>query len=242
MENSKEIQKAEITKDVNKKVTDAVVEICEKFQYEIMRCVNCPILLECKYPKKRLEKLKAEAEKMAQDVYDEELELDSSAENTIRAQQKRDQVYKNYIQDNSYKELKNDRCLFERKEILTALQKFVDAGYDITDPRSYVIINELVSNLLTSGRANKAFTNLGLILRKDTPAGPIYYQNPLLKAKLEFSRLIVDTTEALDRILKSDQSQAQEKNFTDHLIRKLKLREKKKANIIDGITSEVLED
>jgi len=233
--------KAEQTKDVaiskdeeklmelHVKIDKAVIEIVNKFKYEVMRCVNCPILMECRYPKKRLESLKEEAEKISEEIYKEEVELDESADNTLRAQNKRDLTYKQYIESHAYEVLKDDRCIFEKKEIIINLQKFVDAGYDITDPRSYIIINELVGNLLNSGRANKAFTSLGILLKKETPAGPIYYENPLLKTKMMFSKLIIEATEALDRILKSDTQQKAEKNFTAHLLQALSIRESKKV-------------
>lgn len=214
--------------DLHKKIDDTVIEITNKFKYEVMRCVNCPILMECRYPKKRLTKLKDKADKIANDIYEEEIELDDSADNTLRAQNKRDLTYKQYIENNAYEVLKDDRCIFEKREIIVALQKFVDAGYDITDPRSYIIINELVGNLLNSGRSNKAFTSLGILLKKETPAGPIYYENPLLKTKMMFSKLIIEATEALDRILKSDNQQKAEKNFTAHLLQALSIREAKK--------------
>jgi len=244
MENQSLVKsKAEQTKDVaiskdeeklmelHVKIDKAVIEIVNKFKYEVMRCVNCPILMECRYPKKRLESLKEEAEKISEEIYKEEVELDESADNTLRAQNKRDLTYKQYIESHAYEVLKDDRCIFEKKEIIINLQKFVDAGYDITDPRSYIIINELVGNLLNSGRANKAFTSLGILLKKETPAGPIYYENPLLKTKMMFSKLIIEATEALDRILKSDTQQKAEKNFTAHLLQALSIRESKK--IID---------
>jgi len=242
MENQSLVKsKAEQTKDVaiskdeeklmelHVKIDKAVIEIVNKFKYEVMRCVNCPILMECRYPKKRLESLKEEAEKISEEIYKEEVELDESADNTLRAQNKRDLTYKQYIESHAYEVLKDDRCIFEKKEIIINLQKFVDAGYDITDPRSYIIINELVGNLLNSGRANKAFTSLGILLKKETPAGPIYYENPLLKTKMMFSKLIIEATEALDRILKSDTQQKAEKNFTAHLLQALSIRESKKV-------------
>ena len=227
------LTKEDVMRDLDNKITATVTEICTKFKYEVMRCVNCPILQECKYPQKRLEKLKNEAKKMAGDVYQEEIELDDSAENTLRAQNKRDSIYHNYISDNAYSVLKNDRCIFEREEIIKVLQKFVDAGYDITDPRAYLVINELLGNILNSGRANKAFTSLGIILKKETPAGPIYYENPLLKTKMAFSKLIIEATEALDRMLKSDDSQKAQKDFTAHLLQALQIREKKQHKVID---------
>ena len=247
MENQSLVKsKAEQTKDVaiskdeeklmelHVKIDKAVIEIVNKFKYEVMRCVNCPILMECRYPKKRLESLKEEAEKISEEIYKEEVELDESADNTLRAQNKRDLTYKQYIESHAYEVLKDDRCIFEKKEIIINLQKFVDAGYDITDPRSYIIINELVGNLLNSGRANKAFTSLGILLKKETPAGPIYYENPLLKTKMMFSKLIIEATEALDRILKSDTQQKAEKNFTAHLLQALSIREKKKLKEVES--------
>jgi len=227
--------------DLHEKIDKTVVEITNKFKYEIMRCVNCPILMECRYPKKRLEKLRDEAKKIADEIYEEEIELDDSADNTLRAQNKRDLTYKQYIENHAFEVLKDDRCVFEKKEILVALQKFVDAGYDITDPRSYIIINELIGNLLNSGRSNKAFTSLGILLKKETPAGPVYYENPLLKTKMKFSELIINATEALDRILKSDSQQKAENDFTSHLLQSLAIRERKKAKIIDAVANDVEE-
>jgi len=233
-QNPKEQEVAEITKDLElTKIHNSVTEITSKFKYEIMRCIQCPILLECSYPKKRLEALKEEAKKIAEEVYEEEIELDNSAENILRAQNKRDLIYNDFIRDNSEKALGNDRCIFERREVIVALQKFVDAGYDISDPRAYMIIQELIGNMLISGRANKAFTNLGVLLKRNTPAGPIYYSNPMLKPKVEFSKLIMEATESLDRMLKSDTDQKMTKNFTDHLLKELRIREQKRGRVID---------
>lgn len=228
MENKDLITSEDIIKDITTGLDKAVLEIVNKFKLEIMRCVNCPVLMECQYPKKRLEALKAEAKKISEDIYKEEIELDDSADNTLRSQNKRDQVYKGYIESHAYEVLKNDRCIYERKEVLQILQKFTDAGYDITDPRSYLVIQELIGNVLNSGRSNKAFTSLGVILKKETPAGPIYYENPLLKTKMLFSKLIIEATEALDRMLKTDQDQKAEKTFTAHLLKQLRIREEKK--------------
>ena len=206
-----------------------------------MRCVKCPILLECSYPKKRLDKIRDQAEKIAKDIYDEELELDNSAENILRADQKRHHAYVSYMNTHCPKVLQNDRCLYERQEVLRALQKFVDAGYNISDPRCYMIISELVSNILISGRTNKAFTNLGVLLSKDTPGGPVYYQNPLLKVRAEYSKLIIETTEALDRMLKSDEEANNDKSFTAHLLKQLKIREKKKDKMLAVMDKDMIE-
>lgn len=225
MENEKDITEA-------KKISESVLAICDKFKYEIMRCVNCPIILECTYSKKRIDKLKTKAKGYADKIYEEEVELDQSTDNILRSQSKREYVYNKYIRDNAFSVLQNDRCVFERREILNALQKFVDAQYDITDPRTYLLINELISNLLNSGRANKCFTNLGMLLVKETPGGPTYYANPLLKVKLEFSKLIMETTESLDRILKSDVKESRDKTFTDLLLKQLNARKLKHKNLI----------
>jgi hypothetical protein len=240
--NQEVMPEAEIVKDLDlAKVNKSVVDIIKKNKYEIMRCVNCPILMECAYAKKRIDKLRDAAKEIAEKIYNEELELDRSAENVLRAQGKRDNVYNAYIRDNAYKELQNDRCIYEREEIVSMLQRFVDAGYNIADPRAYLIVQELVSNVLNSGRANKAFTNLGLILRKETAAGPIYYKNPLIESKIEFSRAIIEATTALDNMLKTDKEDIKATTFTEHLFKELKLRERKKENIVDGIFKEKYE-
>jgi len=237
-------KKASITRDIKQadNISNTVVEICDKFKYEISRCITCPILLECHYPRKRLESLKAKAKEASEGVYEEEIELDDSAENVLRAQNKRDYIYRSYIQDHAQEVLKNDRCIYERKEILDSLQKFVEAGYDISDPRSYLIIKEMLGNILNSGRANKSFTNLGILMKKDTPGGPVYYKNPLLSTKIEISRLIIEATEALDRILKSDETSKAEKSFTQHLLKELKIRQKKKSKIMENIVDAEVED
>jgi len=228
-----ELTEADFERQELEKISQSVVELCENFKYEIMRCVNCPIVLECKFSREKLDPLKDEALKISEEIYEEEIELDNSAENTLRAQNKRDYIYNNYLKDNAFKLLENVRCKFEKTEILNSLQKFVDAGYDIADPRVYMIVKELISNILNSGRSNKAFTNLGLILKKDTPAGPVYYQNPLLKTKIDLSKMIVEATEALDRMLKSDETTKEGKSFTAHLLKELKIREEKKKEQID---------
>jgi len=224
-----------ITDITVKGVKKSVLQITDKMKFETMRCAVCPIVLECSYPKRRLDKLREEATEKSQAVYEEEIELDNSAENILRAQQRRDLTYNQYIRDNALKVLGNDRCIFERKEIIDTLTKFVDAGYNLGDPRAFMIVQELVGNILNSGRMNKAFTSYGMLMKKETPAGPIYYQNPLLKSKLDFSRLIIEATEILDKILKSDIEQKTANDFTSHLMKQLKLREaqRKKEKIID---------
>jgi len=239
---NKEQDEPDMQKDLDvQKINQSVLDIIKKNRYEIMRCVNCPILMECTYSKKRLECLKSEAKDMAEKIYNEELELDRSAENTLRAQNKRDSVYNNFIRDNAFRELQNDRCIWERDEIVQILQRFLDAGYNISEPRAYLIVQELISNILASGRSNKAFTNLGMILHRETAAGTIYYKNPLIESKIEFSRLIIEATEALDRMLKSDEKEIQANTFTEHLIKELRLREKahNKDKIIDGVFHDI---
>ena len=210
-------------------INQSVLEIVRSFKYSIMRCVNCPILMECKHPQSKLSGVKKDALAMSKDIYEEEIELDNSADNTLRAQNKRDMTYKQYIENRAFDVLKNERCIYEKKEVLVILSKFVDAGYDITDPRAYLIVKELLGNILNSGRANKAFTSLGIILKKETPGGPIYYENPLLKTKMAFSKIIVEATEALDRMLKTDDNQKAEKDFTAHLLQALRIKKKEKA-------------
>jgi len=225
------------TKSTTKKIKsyvakDPVIELANKFDEEIMRCVNCPILMQCKHSKHKLKPLEADAKTISNDIYEEEIEMDESAENLLRAQMKRDASYKEYIQARAYDILKDERCIFEGREVISTIEKFTNSGYDLGDPRAFLIISELIGNLLNSGRANKAFTALGVILKKETPAGPVYYENPLLKTKMMFSKLIVEATEALDRILKSDEQVKSDKSFTDHLLTNLKLRKQQELDAV----------
>ena len=76
-------------------------------------------------------------------------------------------------------------------------------------------------------------------MRKDTPSGSVYYSNPLIKAKIEFSKLIMETTESLDRILKSDDRQDVSKTFTALLMKNLKLKKNSRKNIVKEKTKEI---
>lgn len=237
---AKETESKDIAAIDESQIHQSVLDITTKAKYEIMRCQNCPIVMECDYSMKKIDKLKEEAKKNADAVYDEELELDKSAENTLRAQRRQKEVYDGFIRDNAHRVLEHDRCIYEKREIITSLQRFVDAGYNLGDPRVHLIVNELVSNILLAGRANKAFTNLGMVLRKDTPGGPVYYNNPVLRYRQEFSKLIMECTEALDRMLKSDETQSANAKFTNHMIQLLNLRQKKtpKQIVLDGLDND----
>lgn len=220
-------------------IDDTVVAICHKHKYELMKCVNCPIVKECNYTRKRIDKLRDDAKRISKEIYDTEVELDNSAENQIFAEKKSAAAYEDYLRRHSHEELKNERCIYERKEVLYVLQKFVDADYDITDPRAFLIINELIGSVLNTGRINKVFTQYGVMLSKETAQGTLMYANPLLKSKSEYSRLIVDTVEALDRILKSDEQQKADKEFTEYLLQSLKVKVKKKEKVLDAFDIEV---
>jgi len=214
-------------------IDKAVLDICHKKKMEIMRCVKCPILKECPHPKTKLKPLLEKADKVAEAVFAEELELDDTEQGKLKAQQIRKAVYERYVNDNAYEYLKNERCIFERKEVLTNLQKFVDAGYDITDPRTYIIINELVNNILNSGRLSKSFTSMGAVFAKISDEGTIYIPAPGLKLQMEISQFLIQAIEALDRILKSDDANSATKDFTEHLLKMLDLKGKQKHQIKD---------
>ena len=215
-ESSPELTKEEIT----------INNILYAFKPNIMRCVKCPMVAECAQTKKNLEALQEKAHGYAEDVYEEEIELDDSADNAVRAQFRRDQVFNDYIEHYAGDILKDKTCIYEQQELLKIVGKFVNAGYNLNDPRAYIIITELLNNILIQGRTSKAFISLGIILRKDTPAGPIYYSNPILRERIAFSKLIVEATESLDRILKSDESAEIENDFTKLLINSIKKQEK----------------
>ena len=213
--------------------THPIDQIYEKHKYETMRCLACPVLHECSYTKKRVEKVRAEAKEMTDKAYEEEITMDGSAENIIRAQQKRKIWYDQQVRANIPKELEGERCVFEKKEIIQTLGKFYNANYDFNDPRVTLLLQELVSNILNAGRISKAFTNQGVLLARETAAGPIYYANPLLKSRAEFSELVIKTAEVLDKILKSDEKVKSDKDFTAFLLSELQIREKQKNQVYE---------
>lgn len=228
---NKDLQETTETKDLTIQEKQAL-QVLEQFELNYMQCIKCPIVTQCKYCKQKLKVLEDEAKDMAEDIYNEELELDNSMDNTLRAQYKRDQVYQDYMVHRAPEVLKNQNCVYEKKELRTVLLKFINTGYNLNDPRAHIIITELLNNILVVGRANKVFTKLGVILRKETPAGPVYYSNPILKDKIQFSKLIVEATESLDRILKSDESEEIENDFTKLLIKSIE-KQQKLGNVID---------
>ena len=93
-----------------RKLHESVLAICEKFEYEIMQCINCPIVLECRVTKGQLDDLKEKAKEYSEAVFLEEIDLDESAENLLRAQNKRDYIYNKYLKDNAHKKISNTRC------------------------------------------------------------------------------------------------------------------------------------
>ncbi len=230
--------------------THPIDQIFEKHKYETMKCLNCPVLHECSYTKKRVEKVREEARKKSDAAYEEEVSMDSSAENIIRAQSKRKIWYDQYVRATLPKELEGERCVFEKKEIVQILGKFYNANYDFNDPRVYILLQELTSNILNVGRINKAFTSQGVLLGKESAGGIIYYANPLLKSRTEFSALVIKTVEILDRTLKSDEKVKSDKDFTSFLLAELQIREKQKNKVyeaekiydVDVETGEILQN
>jgi len=224
-------------------------QIYEKNKYETMKCLSCPILHECSYTKKRVEKVRDNAKSMSDKAFDEEIAMDSSAENVIRAQGKRKIWYDQQVRATLPKELEGERCVFEKKEIVQILGKFYNANYDFNDPRVHILLQELVSNILNVGRINKAFTTQGVLLGRESAGGPVYYANPLLKARAEFSELVIKTSEVLDKMLKSDEQVKSDRDFTSFLLSELQLRERQKKQAyvdkrvydVDGNTGELIE-
>ena len=216
------------------KVKNAVLDITQKKTFEVMRCVKCPILKECPHTKEKLKALFDKAKQVAEAIYQEEIELDETKFGELKASQLRDQVIDRYVEDHSYEVLKNERCIYERKELMTNLQKFVDSNYDVSDPRIYIILNELMNNILNSGRLSKAFTSMGLMYRKETPDGVIWLPNPSIKFQQEISAFIIEAIEALDRIVKSDEEKMIAKDFSEHIIKALRLSPRQRVILEPG--------
>jgi hypothetical protein len=198
--------------------TDIINKYTAKFRNDLMSCVNCPIVLECPLTKDKIRELNTKAEEVAKLVYDEEIELDDSTDNQLRAEEKRNKIYKEYIRNNAYQKLEQQKCYFEVEEVKTIIKKFLDSGYDPSDPRVHIILQEIISSSLLSGRINKVFTGYGLLLKKDSPAGEIFYENPMLKHKIFLTKVMIEAIETLDRILKSDATTSYDMSFTNHII------------------------
>ena len=222
-------------------LTKAVVDICHKHKYELMRCINCPTIKECIVTKPKLKKLLEQANEKATEMYEEEIAFDDTPENVLKAQNRRKIYYDNYVKTHVERYLGDIRCMYERKDIMGTLQRFVDANYDISDPRVYIIVNELISNILNSGRINKVFTEQGLLVTKSGQKGMYQTANPLIKNKVEFSKFIMEATEALDRILKSDEERRADNNFTSYLMKELKIRDKMKQKIKDSFEKNIID-
>jgi hypothetical protein len=201
-------------------------KIMISFESQLMRCTNCIAVTDCPYAKIKIDSLKQDAKRISDDIYEEELELDDSKDNAFRAEIKRDEVYMDYLRRNSTKVLKDEKCKYEKDEILEVLQTFVNAKYDLDDPRAMIIIKELIGNLLNSNRTNRAFASMGLALSKQTAGGTVYYANPLLKDRQNFSAIVTEGIQALDSILKSDETQKSENTFTAFLMERIRTKKK----------------
>jgi len=242
-------EKKDLMKKANEQKSLSLVEknqivvnqLCNKFKYELMRCEKCPVLKECNFTKKRMDTIKADAKKIADEAYEEEITLDKSAENVIRAQEKRNHLYNQYFKNEAQSIVHNERCHFEKKEIISILEKFGNSGYDLGDPRIFVILSDLISNILTIGRMNKIFTQTGLLMSKESASGPNYYSNPLLKARNEISEVITESMSSLDKMLKTDESGSAADDFAAHLMKALKIK-KEKATVVEGAFSEEKEN
>jgi hypothetical protein len=208
---------------------EIVNQIIEQNKYIIQKCVSCNLVDDCPYTKKRLKDLKKKAEEKAQEIYDEELSFDQSAENLLKAENKREVFYKEYIKTNAKSILEKERCFFEKRDVKAILESFVNDNYNLNDPRAKLIINELISNIIQNARINKTFAIEGMTLNRQTSAGIIKYQHPLISTKTEFSKMIVDSIDRLDKILKSDEDIKAENDFTSHLLKQLRLQEGRKA-------------
>lgn len=225
-------------------------QIYAKHKYETMKCLACPVLHECSYTKKRVDAVKCAAKEMSDKAYEEEIAMDSSAENIIRAQGKRKIWFDQQVRATLPKELEGERCVFEKKEIIQILGKFFNANYDFNDPRVHILLQELVSNILNVGRINKAFTTQGVLLGRESAGGPIYYANPLLKSRAEFSELVIKTSEVLDKMLKSDEQVKSDRDFTSFLLSELQIRERQKRQVhqpervydVDTDTGEIIKE
>lgn len=220
-------------------------KIFKKLRNQVMKCSACSIVSDCKFPKSKIDTLKEKAKEISEKFYEEELELDNTAENKFRAMLKKDEMYKTYLKEQAYTVLSQEKCIFERREIIDIVENFINAGYNLADPRTSVIVTELIGNVLNSGRINRIFTSMGLVLRKESASGTVYYAHPLLGAKKEFSKLITESMQTLDQILKSDESSRTDNTFTSYLLTELKHRVQKDLPIekkLDLLPTEMKND
>jgi paraquat-inducible protein B len=222
---------------------EVVNEIIEQNKYIIQKCIACNLVDDCPYTRKRLKKLKEEAETKAQEIYNEEIAFDSSAENLLKAESKRTIYFKEYIKTNARQLLEKERCFFEKRDVKNVLESFVNNNYKLSDPRAQIIVNELLSNIIQNSRINKTFAIEGMTLNRQTSAGIIKYQHPLISTKTEFSKMIVDAIDRLDKILKSDEDVKAENDFTAHLLKQLRMQEEpeKKRRIIENIDTTIID-
>ena len=230
----------QLVKTDNKQI---IQKFTDKFKYDFNRCLVCPILNDCQYTQQKIKTIREQATKTSEQVYQDEISFDGSSENILKAQNKRKVFYDTFLRNNSETLLKDERCQYERKEVENLLKIFLEANYNILDPRAKIILDDLITNALQIGRMNKSFSSLGLTLQKQTTSGIILYEHPLLKARGEYSKLVLNAIDTLDKMLKSDLDKKAENDFTSHLMKQLrdKSASKAKDRVIEFVDSDVYE-
>jgi hypothetical protein len=209
-------------------VREEIGVVVKKYSLNTQLCYMCPIVSSCVHTKDKVELANREASAAAEAAFSEKSMMDSSPEGLLKAHDVKRDTLRVALKQKTQELLKDERCIFERQAIMDVLQSFSSGRYDITEPRTSLVLNQIIDNIIHSGRISKIFTDTGLLLSKRDPHGNVtFYANPLLEYKTKFSKIILDAIEMLDNMLKSDIKMEQDLDYTRHLIQQLRMEEAK---------------
>ena len=98
------------------------------------------------------------------------------------------------------------RCPYELSQIRTVTELF-SGKYDLKDPRAYVIVRALISNMLSAYRMQRYTDEAGPVIKYvDKQGNERSYLNPSEEAKRRYNDAVVDAVMKLDQIFEGSKS------------------------------------
>lgn len=147
-------------------------------------------------------KIRAEAKVKAKELF-ESLKPEDRFELTVYEQSMEQSLLQKLAADN----VKNaKRCPFELSQIRNVTKLFADK-YDLKDPRAYVIVRALISNMLSAYRMQRYTDEAGPVIKTvDRHGTERSYLNPAEEAKRRYNEAVVDAVMKLDNIFEGSKN------------------------------------
>lgn len=164
---------------------------------EIANCNNCKYNRVCPIPRKRFPNLKQEARQWFNEnilnntQYKDDRKWVSETEKSFELVH-----WPVYLSENL-----TGKCEYELVEI-ARLERMITGRYDLTDPKIFLMTREIMKLLLHAYRCDLILSFQGMHIRAMGKHGPYEILNPIMTERQEYSKLIIDSLEKLDRMIK----------------------------------------